>query len=103
MRQHAAQRVTGGAANVVATGVSPNAIQISFVNQADNETAFLFYNGVTTETYNSYNEPGQGSSFTYDWTGLQPNTWMCFKVAAYNQWGRSAYVPSTWACAWTQS
>jgi hypothetical protein len=90
-------------ADVVATGVSPNAIQISFVNQADNETAFLFYNGVTTETYNSYNEPGQGSSFTYDWTGLQPNTWMCFEVAAYNQWGRSAYVPSTWACAWTQS
>ena len=89
--------------NVVATGISPNTIQISFVNQADNETAFLFYNGVTTETYNSDDEPGQGSSFTVDWTGLQPNTWMCFEAAAYNQWGRSAYVPSTWACAWTQS
>jgi hypothetical protein len=90
-------------ANVVATGISPNAIQISFTNQADNETAFIFYNGVTTETYSSYSEPGKGSSFTYDWTGLQPNTWMCFEVAAYNQWGRSAYAPSSWACTWTQN
>jgi hypothetical protein len=89
--------------NVVATGYSTSAIEISFVNQASNETAFLFYNGVTTATYNSYSEPGKGSSFAVLWTGLQPHTWMCFMVAAYNQWGRSVYVPSTWACAYSKS
>jgi Peptidase A4 family len=88
--------------NVVVTGYSTTAIKISFVNQASNETAFLFYNGVTTITYNAYNEPAKGSSFSVLWTGLQPHTWMCFQVASYNQWGRSAYVPSSWACTWTQ-
>jgi hypothetical protein len=88
--------------NVTATGSSTTTINISFVNHADNETAFLFNNGVTTRTYKSYNEPSQGSTFTYKWTGLQPGTYMCFQVAAYNQWGRSAYVPSTWACASTK-
>jgi hypothetical protein len=91
-------------ANVVATGVSSTAIEISFVNQADNETAFLFYNGVTTREWDDdADTPAKGSSFSILWTGLQPHTWMCFKVAAYNQWGDSGYVPSTWACAWTQS
>lgn len=89
--------------NVVATGYSTSAIEISFVNQANNETAFLFNNGVTTATYNSYSEPGKGSSFAVLWTGLKPGTYMCFMVAAYNQWGRSAYVPSTWACASSKS
>jgi len=89
--------------NVVATGYSTSAIEISFVNQADNETAFLFYNGVTTATYNSYNEPSKGSSFAVLWTGLKPGTYMCFKVAAYNQWGDSAYVPSSWACTSSKS
>lgn len=88
--------------NVTAAGISTTAIKISFVNQADNETAFLFYNGVSTRVYNSYVEPAKGSTFAVTWTGLQPHTWMCFKVAAYNQWGTSAYIPSTWACAWTQ-
>src|SRR5215469_10775496 len=64
--------------NVVATGNSTSTINISFVNQAGNETAFLFFNGVTTQTYNSYNEPARGSTFTYSWTGLQPGTYMCF-------------------------
>jgi hypothetical protein len=88
--------------NVTATGISTTAIKISFVNQANNETAFLFYNGVSTAVYNSYSEPAKGSSFSVAWTGLQPHTWMCFQVAAYNEWGRSSYVPSTWACAYTQ-
>jgi hypothetical protein len=90
--------------NVVATGISSNTIQLSFVNQAANETAFLFYNGVTTQsdTY-SYDVPGKGSTSYYDWTGLQPDTYMCFKVAAYNEWGSSEYVPSTWACTSTKS
>lgn len=89
--------------NVIATGDSTTSIKISFVNQANNETAFLFYNGVSTRTYSYYVEPGKGSSFAVDWTGLQPHTWMCFKVAAYNQWGTSAYIPSSWACAYSKS
>ena len=87
--------------NVVATGYSTTAIKISFVNQANNETSFMFYNGNVYATYNSYNEPSKGSSFAVLWSGLQPHSWMCVKVAAKNQYGTSAYVPSTWACAWT--
>ena len=87
--------------NVVATGYSTSAIKISLVNQANNETAFIFYNGVSYAYYNSYNEPGKGSSFAILWTGLQPHTWYCFKAAAYNQYGTSSYAPSNWACAWT--
>ena len=87
--------------NVVATGYSTTAIKISLVNQANNETAFIFYNGVSYAYYNSYNEPGKGSSFAILWTGLQPHTWYCFKAAAYNRYGTSSYAPSNWTCAWT--
>jgi hypothetical protein len=90
-------------ANVTATAYSTSAIKITFTNEADNETAFLFYNGVTTATYNSPGEPSAGATFSVLWGGLAPGTYMCFEVAAYNEWGRSAYVPSSWACASTMS
>jgi hypothetical protein len=90
-------------ANVTATAYSTSVIKITFTNEADNETAFLFYNGVTTATYNSHSEPPAGATFSVLWGGLAPGTYMCFKVAAYNEWGRSAYVPSSWACASTMS
>ena len=88
-------------ANVTATAYSSSAIEITFTNEADNETAFLFNNGVTTVTYNSDSEPSAGATFSVLWGGLSPGTYMCFEVAAYNEWGRSAYVPSSWACATT--
>jgi hypothetical protein len=95
--------------NVVATPYSTSAIEISFVNQANNETAFLFYNGVTygTVTFGAPPKGGpppvKGSSYSVLWTGLKPGTYMCFKVAAYDQWGDSSYVPATWACASSKS
>jgi CHAP domain-containing protein len=87
--------------NVVATPYSSSAIEITLVNQANNETGFYIYNGVTTETLNAPNMPAKGQGIAILWTGLAPNTYMCIKVAAYNQWGSSAYVPSSWTCATT--
>jgi hypothetical protein len=95
--------------NVTATAYSTTAIEITYVNQANNETAFLFYNGVTLETLtfgpppNNGPPPTKGSTVYVLWTGLKPGTYMCFQVAAYNQWGSSARIPATWACATSKS
>jgi hypothetical protein len=89
--------------NVVATPYSTSAIEITFVNQANNETGFHVYNGVTTGVVSGPNMPGKGQGVGILWTGLAPGTYMCFKVAAYNQWGSSAYVPSSWTCATSQT
>jgi len=45
--------------------------------------------------------PVKGQSAAILWTRLAPGTYMCFKVAAFNQWGTSAYVPSSWTCTTT--
>jgi CHAP domain len=89
--------------NVVATPYSTSAIKISFTNQANNETGFYVNNGVTTATVSAPSMPTQGQGTAILWTGLAPGTYMCFKVAAYNQWGSSAYVPSSWTCATSQA
>ena len=89
--------------NVAATPYSTSAIEITFVNQANNQTGFYINNGGTTGVVNSPSEPAKGQSVAVLWTGLAPDTYMCFKVAAYNQWGSSAYVPSSWACATSKS
>jgi hypothetical protein len=85
--------------NVVAQPYSTSAIEISFANQANNETGFEIYNGVTTGVVNTPSPPGKGQAVAILWTGLAPGTYMCFKVAAFNQSGTSAYAPSSWTCA----
>lgn len=67
------------------------------MNQAGNETGFRFDNGVVIDTANFTVAKGQATAVL--WTGLAPGTYMCFKVAAYNQSGTSAYVPASWTCA----
>jgi hypothetical protein len=88
-------------ANVIAKPYSTSAIEITFVNQANNETGFDVYNGVKTQVVNPPNMPVKGQGVAILWTGLAPGTYMCFKVAAFNTWGTSAYVPSSWTCTTT--
>jgi len=84
--------------NVTAQGVNSSSIQITFVDQANNETAFQFWNGNVIRTVLA-EVPGTGSTVAWDWTGLAPHTYMCFKVRTYNDYGASAWAPANgWAC-----
>jgi hypothetical protein len=87
--------------NLKVTPDGPLDFYITWMSNSTNQTGFHIYNGVTTETLNAPNMPAKGQGIAILWTGLAPNTYMCIKVAAFNQWGSSAYVPSSWTCATT--
>lgn len=89
--------VPNAPSNLAATAVDPNDIRLTWQDNSDNETGFEINNGVTSTDVGA-------NSTSYTWGGLSPNTYMCFKVRAYNDAGDSAWDPnvSPWyVCATT--
>ncbi|WP_432832046.1 protein kinase domain-containing protein [Dactylosporangium sp. CA-092794] len=85
-------------AKLTATPVSATAIRLQWTDNSANETGFTLINGSTSRTVGA-------NTTAYTWDGLTPDTYMCFKVRAYNASGASAYFPaaqSDWVCATSQ-
>jgi hypothetical protein len=80
-----------------ATPVGAATIRLQWADNSGNETGFSVLNGAVSRT------AGAGAT-SYDWDGLAPDTYMCFKVRAFNAAGVSPYAPPAqqdWACATT--
>jgi hypothetical protein len=84
---------------VSATPYLSRAMTITFRDLASNETAFQFWNGTNEVRTLQQRALGSGNRY-YLWTGLAPNTYMCFKVRAYNPWGASDWSRG-WVCGRT--
>jgi hypothetical protein len=89
---------------VTAIAINSSTIRIYWNDNATNETAFGFWN-LTDEPMRWWVDslPATGRIGAFDWTGLAPNTTMCFKVTAYNEYGRSDWGAPGEACATTTS
>jgi hypothetical protein len=66
--------------------VNSSTIRLRWQDNSNNESGFEVNNGVTGRYAGA-------NSTTYNWGGLAPNTYMCFKVRAFNSAGNSPYVP----------
>jgi hypothetical protein len=65
---------------------------LTWLDHARNEVGLEIFNGATIRVRG----PGIfiGKPVVYDWTGLAPNTYMCFRVRAFNGFGFSDYTPN---------
>lgn len=74
--------------NPAAVALSPNTIKVSWQDNSNSETGFDVNNGVVSR--------GVSANVTsYQWSGLTPGTYMCFRVRSFNAGGNSAFVPAT--------
>jgi hypothetical protein len=83
--------------NMTATPISPTVIRLQWTDNSATEDGFTIHNGATSRNVSA-------GTTTYDWDGLTPNTYMCFRVRSYNMIGVSAYSPTAepgWACTTT--
>jgi serine/threonine-protein kinase len=83
--------------DLTATPVGPTAIRLQWTDTSTSEEGFTIHNGVTFINVGA-------NTLTYEWDGLAPNTYMCFRVRSYNMAGVSAFAPSGepgWACTTT--
>jgi hypothetical protein len=81
--------------NLTATPISATTIRLQWTDNSANENGFTVVNGATSRNAGA-------NTTTYDWDGLAPATYTCFKVRSYNSSGASAYDPAAqqdWICA----
>lgn len=82
---------------LTATTPGSGTIRLQWTDNSADEDGFTVNNGDTTRKVGA-------DTTSYDWTGLNPGTYMCFKVRAHNAAGVSAYTPSAqhdWVCVTT--
>ncbi len=80
-----------------ATPVSANTIRLEWADNSANESGFTILNGAASHNVGA-------NATTYNWDGLAPDSYVCFKVRAFNAAGSSAYAPAAqgnWVCATT--
>ncbi|NUT05308.1 MAG: protein kinase [Hamadaea sp.] len=83
--------------SLAATPISASTIRLQWTDNSSDENGFTVINGNTSRSVSA-------NTTTYDWTGLAPGTYMCFKVRAYTAAGVSAYNPpaqNDWVCVTT--
>ncbi len=81
--------------NLTATPIDSGTIRLRWSDDSANEEGFTIINGATSR------EVGANAA-SYDWAGLAPETYQCFKIRAFNPWGTSDYHPAAameWVCA----
>jgi hypothetical protein len=77
----------GTPSNVTVTAVSANTIRVRWTDNSTNETRFEINNGDRSVTANA-------NATSYNWGGLGPGTYMCFRVRAVNSAGASPFAPT---------
>ncbi|MBV1853686.1 protein kinase [Catellatospora sp. NEAU-YM18] len=83
--------------DLVATAVDAGTIRLRWLDRSSDEDGFTVIDG-------NESRPVAADTTTYDWTGLAPGTYKCFKVRARNSVGVSVYAPAAqneWACVTT--
>ncbi|WP_155370824.1 protein kinase domain-containing protein [Catellatospora vulcania] len=83
--------------NLRATTPSADTIRLQWNDNSSDETGFTITNGNTSRNVGA-------DTTTYEWDGLAPGTYMCFKVRAYHSGGVSGYAPAAageWVCVTT--
>ncbi len=90
-----ASKAPSAPGSLVATAISTSQIKLTWTDTSSNETGFRIYEGSQ-----QVGTVGAGVT-TYTRISLQPNTYHCFQVAAYNSYGASGM--SNQACATTLS
>ncbi len=83
------------ASNVKATAISSGSIRVTWTDTNGGGANYVVSNG----NVSSANLPGGTTSYT--WSGLTPNTYMCFTVAAKANGGQSPWSPYACATTWT--
>ncbi|HEX6682414.1 MAG TPA: protein kinase, partial [Candidatus Limnocylindrales bacterium] len=81
--------------NLTATPIDSGTIRLRWSDDSANEDGFTITNGAASRNVGA-------NATAYDWTGLPPATYSCFKVLAQNSFGASAYYPTSaaeWVCA----
>ena len=81
---------------VTAVPTSSGTIRVSWTDNTQGQGTFTVSNGNTSAP----SDVAAGTTW-YDWTGIAPNTYMCFTVAAKQNSGQSPWSP--YACATTPS
>jgi Fibronectin type III domain len=79
--------VPAAPSNLTVTAVDPNEIRLNWQDNSSNETGFEINNGVISKNVGP-------NITTYTWGDLAPQTYMCFKIRAYNSVGDSAWEPN---------
>ncbi len=77
---------------LVATGRSQTEINLSWTDQADNETGFMIEIRPASDSAFTVIDTTAANATAYSSTGLKANTRYTFKVVAYNAAGNSAYT-----------
>ena len=82
--------------------ISTSAISLTWNRANDDGSGYEVSNGVVSRTV----FPSTGSSVSYVWGGLSPNTYMCFRIRTLSSAGASGWVPngsndSNYRCAFT--
>jgi hypothetical protein len=83
--------------NLTATPIDAGTIRLRWSDASANEDGFTITDAITSR------EVGANTT-TFDWTGMPPAHYSCFKVRAHNASGVSAYYPAAemdWVCAVT--
>jgi hypothetical protein len=73
--------------NLAATSLDSTSILLTWTDNSGNESGFEINNGVTSQKVTANNT-------SYTWGGLAPNTYMCFRIRAYNSTGSSSWDPN---------
>jgi hypothetical protein len=83
--------------NLTAVAISSSSIRLRWADTASNESGFEVNNSVKSVHVGP-------NTTTYIWGGLAPDTYMCFRVRAFNSGGSSGWEPATspyYKCATT--
>jgi len=79
--------VPAAPSNLAAAALNSSSIRLTWTDNSDNEVGFQINNGVTTTAV-------KANATSYTWGGLAPNTYMCFRIRAYNSSGSSKWDPN---------
>jgi cellulose/xylan binding protein with CBM9 domain/fibronectin type III domain protein/galactose oxidase-like protein len=85
--------------NLLATPVSPTQINLSWTDNANNETGFKIERKIPGGTYAQIGTAGQNAT-TFNDTGLTPDTMYDYRVKAYNASCESPYSNEECAGTW---
>ena len=88
----AGQQVPAAPSNGTAAALDASRIRVTWSDNSTNEQGIYLSDNLTSVTL-------AAGTTSYEWGGLTPGTYKCFRVSAFNSAGQSAWT--NWACTTT--